>query len=142
MGHVMYHTDGQGHWVRTEFAEQCAQRVFIMGECQGAKDHEGQCWAYSPSGSFLYDSEDGGCGSIPPGHKNYVSPVDMADRYHLATKTTEEVTDPALIERLEADDPPEGDDAGITRPLSEDDPMYEECQRRLEDYRKNNPDNG
>lgn len=141
MSHVMYYTNGQGYWVRTEFAEQCGESVYIIAECQGVKGHTGQCWAYGPSGSYQYNSEDGGCGSTPPGHDRYISPIDMADHYYLANKTTEVVTDPVLIERLENDDPPEGNDAGITRPLSEDDPMYEECQRRLEDYRKNSDKN-
>ena len=57
----------------------------------------------------------------------------MQERYYMRHKTQEEVTDPDLIARLEADDPPE-ENAGITRPLAEDDPYYEECQRRLEEY--------
>ena len=140
MGRVIYYADGKGNWWRTEFAEQCGETVFILEECQGAKGHEDQCWAYSPSGSYLYNCEDGGCGSTPPGHKNYVAPPEMADRYYLSIKTSEEVTDPELIQRLEDDDPPEGDGASITRPLSEDDPMYEECHRRLEEYKREHPE--
>lgn len=140
MGRVLYGTDGEGGWWRTEFAEQCGERVYILGECQGAKGHEGQCWAYGPSGDFLYNCEDGGCGSTPPGHKSYVAPTEMAELYYLALHETTEVTDPELIERLENDDPPEGSRAGITRPVLEDDPMYDECMRRLEEYKRNRPD--
>ena len=131
-GKVLYASNGKGGWWRTEFAVQCKESVFILGECQGVKGHDGECWAYSPHGNLLR-SGPSGTGSTPPGHDSYISPEVMQEHYYMRHKTQEEVTDPDLIARLEADDPPEKG-AGITRPLEEDDPYYEECQRRLEEY--------
>lgn len=145
MGRVLYATDGEGNWWRTEFAIQCEEEVFLYGQCQGVAGHKGIHWRYAPNGDLNWSDNDddpqcAGCaGTTPSGHKNYRAPEEMRDLYYLANKASGEVTDPVLIQRLEDDDPPEGDDATITRPVSEDDPVYDECQRRLEDYKRDHP---
>lgn len=145
---VMYSTDGEGHWWRREWAEQCPEEVFMADKCQGVKGHKGLHWCYKPDGSYAWDDndddpqEDGCSGSTPPDHKDYINPVDKQEDYWLSHYTDTEITDPALIERLENDDSPEGDGASINRPVNweemkENEPeLYEELQERLKEIDK------
>jgi hypothetical protein len=120
---VLYTTDGKGRWIRREWKPQCSSKVFFYGRCQGVEGHKGVHWCYSASGSFQWDDNDndpkhGGCaGSTPPGHKKYVSPVKMQKHYYVAHYTDTEVTDPAIIAKLEKDQPPEKG-ASINRPVT------------------------
>jgi hypothetical protein len=137
----MYSSDGE-RWWRTEWEPQCEAEIVLAGRCQGTAGHDDVHWAYQPDGSFAWDDNDddprhdGAAGWTPPGHKEYRTPESMQEHLHQTFRTCEEITDPELIKRLEDDDPPEGDDCSIAKPLSEDDPFYEEAQERLEDYRK------
>ncbi|MGE3483732.1 MAG: hypothetical protein AB7L09_03250 [Nitrospira sp.] len=143
----MYSTDGAGRWWKTEWLAQCETKIIFGSRCQGTVGHEDVHWCYGPSGDFIWDDDEanpvhGGCSGVtPPGHKSYKTPESMQPLHHLRFKTTTEITDSDVINQLEADDPPEGwDVASINRPLSEDDPMYGECERRLEEHRLLHPD--
>ena len=141
MSRIMYSANGGGRWWRTEWAPQCEEKILLGSQCQGTAGHLGVHWCYSPSGDFIWDDndddpqEDAACGSTPPGHSTYKSPSEMRGQYHLNFKVVAEVTDPEILTRLEADDPPEGmENCSINKPLSKDDPFYEEAQRRLKDH--------
>ncbi len=114
----MYHTDGEGRWWKQTWKPQCTSDVILWGRCQGTEGHADEHWSYSPCGSFNYAYPGAGGGSIPPGNKNWVSPVRKADEYHVNFVDTEEVTDPALIAQLEADELDDG--SSVTRPCSEE----------------------
>jgi len=135
---VSYWTNGEGYWIRREWVDQCPETILITGKCQGVKGHKGEHWYYRPDGSYRWsDNKDnpkrGGCsGMTPPGHKLYVSPVDKQPEFWGNNYTDKEITDSDLIARLENDDPPEGDDAGIDRPVDMDD-IPEELKGRLEE---------
>lgn len=110
MADAMYSTDGEGYWIRREWAPQCEEKVFLTGRCQGVKGHEGVHWHYKPNGSFAWsDNEDDpqheGCsGTVPPGHADYSSPVEMQHEYWLSHFTDQQVVDPDEIARLERGD--------------------------------------
>lgn len=122
MRHVLYSTDGQGNWRKREWEPQCREKVFIAGRCQGVQGHKGPHWSYGPDGSLCRDDNEadpvmnGSAESIPPGHTNYISPVDMQDQLCRKHYTDSDVTDPAEIERLERGEMQEGE--SITRPCT------------------------
>lgn len=134
---VMYSTDGEGLWIRRQWAEQCPERVFLAARCQGLKGHQGVHWCYKPDGSLAWDDndddpqEDGCSGTIPPGHKQWISPLDKQEDYWLSHYTDTEVTDPEIIARLERDEPPEGDETSINRPVDLD-KLDPELRKELE----------
>ena len=119
---ICYYTDGKGYWLRREWKRQCPEEVFLTGKCQGVEGHKGVHWCFSPDGSFHWEDNDadpkhdGACGSIPPGHKKYRSPAQMAKQLFMNHYTDTNVTDPSIIARLEQDDPPEPW-ASINRPV-------------------------
>ena len=136
MTRIMYSSDGE-RWWRTEWVSQCEEQIILADQCQGVKGHEGEHWCYRPSGDYAWSGDDG-CGWTPPGHESYRTPESMQEHHHLQFRDCEEITDPEIAERLEQDDPPEGiDNCSIDKPLAEDDPWYDECQRRLEEFRMN-----
>lgn len=142
---VMYSSNGEDWW-RTEWVPKCEEKIFLAnGQCQGTADHKGIHWAFSLDGSLGYDhndndpGEDDGCGSIPPGHKTYRSPLEMQPLHHSNFRTCVPVTDPEIIKRLENDDAPE-QFASINKPMSKDDPFYEEAQRRMDEYKAKHPE--
>lgn len=123
MINVLFSTDGDGHWWRREWPLQCDQKVFLSGECQGVKGHDGVHWCYHPSGSFEWDKnednlhdDDVVAGSTPPDHKDYVSPIDMQDKYWLSHFVDSEVIDKDEIARLERGEMKDGE--SITGPAS------------------------
>lgn len=136
--HVLYSTDGKGHWWRVEWKRQCPEGVFMAGRCQGVEGHKGVHWRFNAHGSFCYDdndndsSEDGCSGSIPPDHKHYRSPLEMSKHFYMSHKTESEVTDPAEIERLEKGEFRDGE--SCTRPCSKED--VERLKDRIDDSRK------
>lgn len=105
--HVMFSTNGKGRWWKVTWEKQCPEKVFLTGKCQGVEGHKGVHWCYGPCGSFNWDdnendpSEEGGAGSIPPGHRSYHKPEKMQKHYYMTQHTTVEVTDPEEIARLE-----------------------------------------
>jgi len=134
---VMYSTDGNGLWIRREWAEQCPERVLLASRCQGIKGHKGLHWCYKPDGSFAWGDnvddprEDGCCGTTPPGHGCWVSPLEKQGDCWSNNSTDTQITDPETIVRLEQDDPPEGDDASINRPVDLD-TLDPELRKELE----------
>lgn len=114
MNSAFYHTAGDGRWFKRVFATQCRAEILIFfagrclfaGRCQGVKGHKGVHWCYGEDGSFKWgdnkkNPQHAGCsGTTPPGHKQYVAPVDMAKRYYLNHSTETEVTNKAKIARL------------------------------------------
>lgn len=134
---VFYATDGRGRWWRTETQAQCSDKDILCDlPCQGVFGHKGPHWAYKPNGSYAYwlnesdpDSieADVGAGWTPPDHKSYIHPKDKSVECYTNFRSTEEVCDRGIIEKLENNDPPE-EDAGIDRPLS-----AEEVERLKED---------
>jgi hypothetical protein len=122
---ILYSTDGRGNWTKTAFYAQCEHTVFLRGKCQARLDHEGPCWAYGPDGSYCWDinnqdlKDDDICsGSTPPGHKEYIHPIDKVDEYYMSNPKTVTVTDTQLIERLERGEMEDGE--SITRPVDTD----------------------
>jgi len=122
---VLYSTDGNGYWIRREWSDQCDESIFMASRCQGVKGHKGEHWCYQPNGNYAWDDNEndpkhGGCsGSTPPDHKHYIAPIDKQDDLWLASFKDTEVTDPEIIARLENNDPPEGEDASIDRPVTD-----------------------
>ena len=134
---VMYSTDGNGLWIRREWAEQCPERVLLASRCQGIKGHKGLHWCYKPDGRFAWGDnvddprEDGCSGTTPPGHGRWVSPLEKQGDCWSNNYTDTQITDPETIVRLEQDDPPEGDDASINRPVDLD-TLDPELRKELE----------
>ena len=75
--------------------------------------------------------EDGCSGSTPPGHEQWISPLDKQKDLWLSHYTDTKVTDPQILARLEQDDPPEGDEASINRPVDFD-KLDPELRKELE----------
>jgi hypothetical protein len=106
--HVLYSTDGKGNWRKREWRQQCREHVFIYGQCQVVEGHKGVHWCYGPDGAFHWHAnknerpKHGACGSIPPGHKAYRTPLKM-QRFHWRDHYFDsKVTDAKEIKRLEA----------------------------------------
>ena len=118
-----YDTDGVGRWWCTEWASQCDYNVLLGGRCQGTRGHGGDHWSYQEDGTYQYRTPGGGGGWIPPGHKDWITPVDKAHELYRAFYTDFEVTDPGLIARLEAGDV----DDPITAPCTDEE--IEELKR-------------
>lgn len=122
---VMFSTDGQGNWWRREWKPQCPASVFIRDRCQGVEGHEGDHWCYRPDGSFAWsrdkdhpDYKHAACGSTPPGHKQYRTPIEMQPHYYISHYTDSQVTDAAEIARLERGETNAGE--SINRPCTPD----------------------
>lgn len=115
---VLYTTDGEGHWTRTEWPLQCCADVIMAPECQGVKGHTGDHWSYRADGSYAYQENNDypGGGSIPPDNKDYISPKLMVSKYWLSHSNTTEVTDKELIARLERGESGPGE--SIDRPCT------------------------
>ena len=125
---ITYYGNGKGRWLKRVWRCQCPKKVFFYGRCQGVRGHNGVHWRYAASGDFEWadndqdpkQNDDKGCaGSIPPGNEGYPSPTKMQKRYYMSHNNDAEVTDPAVIEKLENGEPPEPD-ASIDRPLTKE----------------------
>jgi hypothetical protein len=119
----MYSRNDKGAWWRTEWSAQCPKKAYLSDKCQGVLGHKGVHWAFGADGSFHYGLVDGGCGCIPPGHKDYRTPQSMQKLHYLRFKKTVKVTDKAIIAKLEKDKTPEKD-ASINRPVELPLPPY------------------
>lgn len=120
---IMYYGDGQGGWWRREWKQQCPEKVAFYGPCQGIVGHEGFHWCYDYQGSLCQADPrkdlkpmDIACGSIPPGHRDYISPEKMRDQFYLSARADAEVTDPEVLKMLEGGETPEKG-ASMTQPL-------------------------
>ncbi len=104
MSNRHYDTDGAGKWWCVEYAPQCDYDGVLSDRCQGTLGHAGDHWSYRADGTYQYRVPSGGGGWIPPGHNDWISPVDKAAEYHMAFYNDFEVVDADLIVRLEAGD--------------------------------------
>ncbi len=141
--HVSFSTDGAGRWWRTDYPRQCPEGVFLRGRCQGVEGHKGVHWSFNAVGDLCYDDNDndpseGGCsGTIPPDHKTYRTPLEMAPHRYGEHRVTTEVTDADEIARLELGDMKVGE--SVTRPLDTSKMTPEklaELERRRDEYPK------
>lgn len=121
---VSYFLDSAGKWTRREWSKQCDKKILLGDRCQGAKDHKGIHWCYSPNGNFVWcDNEknpqhDGESGITPPDHHEYKHPKDMMkENYHAYSQVTD-VIDPNIIAILEQGNTPEPN-ASINRPCTQ-----------------------
>ena len=112
---AMFSTDGKGKWVRTTWPQQCDSDLLFGKRCQGVKGHEGQHWRYGDSGNFEHSTPNGGWASTPPGHKKYITPLEMQQHFYNTHSTTVVVTDVDEIARLERGEL--GDNESIMRPM-------------------------
>lgn len=117
MSNVMYSQDNNGKWWKTVWKPQCPEKIILWGRCQGVKGHAGNHWNFSPCGSYNYAHAKGGGGSIPPGHKSWISPIKKIDEYHLKFSATTPVRSRALIAKLESGAEVEG---SVTRPCTDE----------------------
>ena len=120
----VYFTDGKGNWWKREWGKQCQHKVFIHGQCQGVKGHQGVHWLYSKAGWFDWERNKkdlkckdvfGACGSIPPGHKRYMTPEKMIDKHCFSHFITTKVINARKISQLEKGTCEDG--ASIDRPV-------------------------
>lgn len=143
--HVRYWSDGKGKWWKTVWQRQCPEGVFLAGRCQGVEGHKGVHWRYSPCGSLRYvdnandPSENGGSGSIPPGHKHYKPPAELQKLYFMNFKETTEVTESDEIARLERDEVRDGE--SLDRPYDPDKERNEELKATLRERRAKSKNN-
>lgn len=78
--------------------------------------HTENHWCYNEKGHYCYQDQDRGCGSIPPSHKSYLTPLEMQPKCYLSNYTYTKVTDPTIVGNLEKDITPEPG-ASIDRPV-------------------------
>jgi tRNA (cmo5U34)-methyltransferase len=108
---VTYSTDGQGRWLKRVWGVQCPETILFGDRCQGVVGHEGDHWCFHPDGSYHYRPHDSdprrehiGCATIPPGHAEYRTPLEMSRQRYLNFHEDVEITDAKEIARLERDD--------------------------------------
>lgn len=122
---ITYYCVGLGKWVMRVWAKQCQEEVMWTGKCQGVEGHDGDHWCYSEDGSYHYsipksevnDRWGIGAGFTPPGHTEWKSPLEMAEKHHRRFYKQSEVADPELIERLNRGDIHSNE--SLYRPVSE-----------------------
>ena len=131
----MYFGDGQGRWWRREWKQQCPFKVAFYGPCQGIAEHAGFHWCYDYQGSLCQANPDSNlkptdiaCGSIPPGHRDYISPEIMQQHHYLRFSTDAEVVDPEILKKLDSGETPEKD-ASMTRPLMDGETLEELAEK-------------
>src|ERR1700733_6323361 len=106
---TLYYLDDDGKWWFRIFPPRCCYKMF-GGECQGVKGHTGDHWCYRPSGDYahrinttrkLKKYEPVG-GWTPPGHPQYVNPVDKSkDHLLILPDPWQVVTNKRILNRLE-----------------------------------------
>lgn len=116
MAHYHYDFDGE-NWTKVTFQDQCLYEFMWGDRCQREVGHGGLCWAFGSDGSLYHTSDDPNIAEIdtPPGHKDWISPLDLREDHYLHNCPRENITDPELIERLNRGEI--YDDESITRPL-------------------------
>jgi hypothetical protein len=108
---ITFYTDGQGRWLRREWAKQCPKHILLESRCQGVEGHEGDHWCFQPDGSYAWERDKNhpeyqraACGFTPPQANGYRTPLEMSPHYYIQHFVDSEVTDPVEIARLESDD--------------------------------------
>jgi hypothetical protein len=110
---IHYYKLSDGGWLRREYSGKCS-KYMLFGECVGAKGHYGDHWYYGKDGSYHWyrNGDDPGClrskneaaGMIPPGHKEWINPVQKSEEYHSRIFKDSMVENKAEIERLDRGD--------------------------------------
>lgn len=143
----MYATDGEGHWTKRVYVNQCGHGFLLGGKCQGAEGHRGNHWRYRECGQYEWHRNDNdketwqehiAGGWTPPDHKDYVHPIDKQNDYYVAHYEDSEVTDPSLITRLENGELEE--DEASTGPCSEEEIQWLKDEGRLDSLKEENND--
>lgn len=122
MCNIRYSTDGNGNWWRTQWDDQCSEKLLFGNRCQGTKGHKGVHWCYGLDGSFEWSDNDSDppplccAGITPPGHKAWISPVDQIEKHHMNFRQESKVTDPKVVSKLENEEELE-EGASYTRPV-------------------------
>jgi tRNA (cmo5U34)-methyltransferase len=139
---VTYCTDGQGRWLKRVWGVQCPETILFGDRCQGVVGHDGDHWCFHPDGSYHYRPHDTdprrehiGCATIPPGHAEYRTPLEMSRHRFLNFYEDVEITNAEAIARLERDDV--GPEDVVHRPCTDDEIEHLRRLGRLEseDYR-------
>lgn len=104
---ITYYGDGQGNWSMRVWGIQCPEEILFSRKCQGVEGHAGDHWCYGGDGSYHYEvrpddprRKENAAGMIPPGHKEWINPVEMMDKCYMGFYEDSVVTDPELIARL------------------------------------------
>lgn len=138
---IMYSTNGNGRWLKRVWAAQCPETILIQERCQGVAGHTGDHWCFRSDGSYHYRPHDTdprrkeiGCGTIPPGHADYRTPLEMSRFRYLEFYEDSEVTNANEIARLEREELLSNE--SLNMPCSEE--QIEELRRlgRLETYQR------
>jgi tRNA (cmo5U34)-methyltransferase len=121
---VTLYTDGQGRWLKRVWGVQCPETILFNDRCQGVRGHAHDHWCFRPDGSYHFKphqtdprSEQIGCGTTPPGHAEYRSPLEMSRHRYLSHYEDTEVTDPDELARLERRE--FSPDEAVDRPCSD-----------------------
>lgn len=128
MPRTSYIQHGHRKWIKRVYQDQCDVEVDLFGRrCQGVEGHSGPHWCCNESGWLVLrpnleeePDADWALSSIPPGHKDYISPEEKQAEYYLKFNQTSEVTDQKLIDQLENDEFI-GEDVTIDRIVTEED---------------------
>lgn len=85
--------------------------MLFRERCQGVAGHTGDHWCFRPDGSYHYRPHDAdptrkdiGCGTIPSGHADYRTPLEMSRYHYLEFYEDSEVTNADVIARLEREE--------------------------------------
>ena len=115
--HVMFSTDGKGHWWRREWKPQCPEKVFIMDRCQGVIGHEGDHWCFSEKdgSACLEQDEDHPDYRMLRAVRRRQTTKSIVHRWrcrrhcYMSHYTDSDVTDPEEIARLDRGETSEGE---------------------------------
>ena len=105
---VTLYTDGNGNWLKRLWGVQCPMTILFRERCQGVIGHQGDHWRFQSDGSYHYRPHESnprgeqiGCGTTPPGHAEYRTPLEMSRYHYLKHYEDTQITDSVEISRLE-----------------------------------------
>jgi hypothetical protein len=135
-GGTTYSLGDDGKWWKRDKPKRCQEEIFFHHQCEGIDGHDGPHWRYNSHGSLEQEDNEydpkfgGGHITTPPDHKDYIPPVDMMNKsYGYSPSDWVEVTDPAEIARLNADEL--GDNESASRPVT--DPVQIERLKKIKE---------
>ena len=117
MPQILYSGDGNGNWIRREWAERCLSCVPVYRQqCFGVKDHVGAHWRFKKDGTLcIWDAS--GSHEVPPDHPDYLNQEGHAKSHFMQNFCDTVIVDPVTINMLEGGKTPEPD-AGWSCPYS------------------------